>query len=118
MLVEYLASDYRQDYLLVWMAVDAIKKVLDMSAGLPRNDFCRLFARSGLLVSWSCPCHIQKLNLPQYPLVTALLRTTSDTQEDAPAYADRICEILLLLSSADTMVNHLWAKHDTNSGLG
>jgi hypothetical protein len=82
----------------------------------PKNDFCRLFCKFGLLP----------------PLATTLLRVSRDAQEvtaaaaqaaalgqapppqlsDAPAYLVKICKILHLFSQADSVVKHALAKRE------
>ncbi|KAL6048786.1 Protein kinase of the Mitotic Exit Network [Balamuthia mandrillaris] len=127
-LVDYLHSPFENNRPLVWMAIDAVNKVFELqNASLPRNDFCRLFTKSGLLT----------------PLANALMHVVNDEGEgwdpedqvllgeifqegeaSSPAlqdtkerikkvsadYASKICDTMLLFSSADKVVKAAMAS--------
>lgn len=70
------------------MAVDGICRVFDMQGTTPRNDFCRICAKEGLLD----------------PLSSALLAVADDADELAQSAMNKIVHILLLFSQSDLKV--------------
>lgn len=81
-------ENYRDQKDLVWMAVDGICRVFDMQASTPRNDFCRMFAKEGLLD----------------PLSSALLAVADDDDELAQSALYKIVHILLIFAQSDLKV--------------
>eukprot|EP00005_Dracoamoeba_jomungandri_P006994 CAMPEP_0174270978 /NCGR_PEP_ID=MMETSP0439-20130205/46360_1 /TAXON_ID=0 /ORGANISM="Stereomyxa ramosa, Strain Chinc5" /LENGTH=1143 /DNA_ID=CAMNT_0015360679 /DNA_START=77 /DNA_END=3508 /DNA_ORIENTATION=- len=87
-LVEYLRSSYPENKELIWMAIDAVQKVIYMQVpSLPRNDFCRLFAKCNLFT----------------PLVQTLKNILND-KESPKDLANVISDVLLVFSAADCVV--------------
>lgn len=70
------------------MAVDGICRVFDIQGSTPRNDFCRMFAREGLLD----------------PLSGALLAVASDEDELAQSALHKIVHILLVFSQSELKI--------------
>ncbi|EGC39194.1 hypothetical protein DICPUDRAFT_96609 [Dictyostelium purpureum] len=85
-LVDFLLSPYYESKKLVWMAIDAIVNVFELQSPTPKNDFCRLFSKCGLLKT--------------LPIV---LRDTIADGE-ASQYPDKIINLFILFSSADSVV--------------
>lgn len=81
-------ENYQDQKDLVWMAVDGICRVFDMQGTTPRNDFCRMFAKEGLLD----------------PLSSALLAVADDEDELAQSALNKIVHILLVFSQSDLKV--------------
>lgn len=63
-LVELLDEDYISNRTLILSALEGIGSVFDLQSPTPRNDFCRMFVREGILD----------------PLSTALLAILRDTE--------------------------------------
>lgn len=63
-LVELLDEDYITNRTLILSALEGIGSVFDLQSPTPRNDFCRMFVREGILD----------------PLSTALLSILRDTE--------------------------------------
>lgn len=70
------------------MAVDGICRVFDMQGSTPRNDFCRMFAKEGLLD----------------PLSSAMLAVANDDDELAQSALNKIVHILLIFAQSDLKV--------------
>lgn len=81
-------ENYRDQKDLVWMAVDGICRVFDMQGSTPRNDFCRMFAKEGLLD----------------PLSSAMLAVADDDDELAQSALNKIVYILLIFAQSDLKV--------------
>ena len=81
-------ENYREQKDLVWMAVDGICRVFDIQGSTPRNDFCRMFAREGLLD----------------PLSLALLAVAADEDELAQSALHKVVHILLIFSQSDLKI--------------
>lgn len=81
-------ENYRDQKDLVWMAIDGICRVFDMQGATPRNDFCRMFAKEGLLD----------------PLSGALLAVAGDEDDLAQSALFKIMHILLIFSQSDLKV--------------
>ncbi|KAM9966163.1 hypothetical protein ACTFIR_006355 [Dictyostelium discoideum] len=86
-LVDFLLSPYAESKRLVWMAVDAIVNVFELQSPTPKNDFCRLFSKCGLLKT--------------LPIV---LRDSIADGEAAATYPDRIINLFIMFSAADSVV--------------
>lgn len=93
-LVDLVSTPYEADRDLVWMAIDGISSVFELQTPTPKNDFCRLFAKVGLLG----------------PLCVALQCCNQDNSKEAQPYVDKIANILLFFSNADTLVKFHLAK--------
>ncbi|KYQ88661.1 putative protein serine/threonine kinase [Tieghemostelium lacteum] len=86
-LVDFLLSNYQESKKLVLMAVDAIINVFELQSPTPKNDFCRLFSKCGLLKT--------------LPIV---LRDVIQDPEVASTYPDKIINLFIMFSSADSVV--------------
>lgn len=86
-------ENYQDQKDLVWMAVDGICRVFDMQGSTPRNDFCRMFAKEGLLD----------------PLSSALLAVAADDDELAQSALHKITHVLMLFSQSDLRVKMVLA---------
>ncbi|KAF2069497.1 hypothetical protein CYY_009186 [Polysphondylium violaceum] len=87
-LVDFLLSPYNESKRLVWMAIDAIVNVFELQSPTPKNDFCRLFAKCGLLKT--------------LPIV--LRDSIADQDAIQLSYPDKIINLFILFSSADSVV--------------
>ncbi|CAG8548816.1 12494_t:CDS:2 [Ambispora leptoticha] len=87
-LVDFLEEDYTLHKELVWIAVNGIWSVFELQSPTPKNDFCRLFAKSGLLD----------------PLSIILHQTLEDKDPAAGEYLEKIARIFLFFSSAEAYV--------------
>lgn len=65
-LVDILSTPYAESKALVWLAGDAICSVFELQSTTPKNDFCRLFAKAGLL-----------------PVLASVLKLTSEDRDQA-----------------------------------
>ena len=111
-LVDMMDENYRDQKDLVWMAVDGICRVFEIQVrgaeadlrhratkwstshahltqgSTPRNDFCRMFAREGLLA----------------PLSSALMSVADDDDDLAQSALYKIVHILLPFGQSDLNV--------------
>jgi len=93
-LVSFLMEEYSLSKTLVWNSIDCIRHVFDITTS-PKNDFCRLFCKFGLLE----------------PLTQTLLAIQADKESaDAPDYVLKIGKILHLFSQGDKVVKNHFAK--------
>ncbi|CAJ0918221.1 5605_t:CDS:10 [Entrophospora sp. SA101] len=92
-LVEFLQEDYNDRKELVWIAVNGICSVFELQSPTPKNDFCRLLAKNGLLD----------------PLANTLHDVIKDEDEKAFIYINKIINIFLQFSQADTYVTEVMA---------
>ncbi|BFZ61723.1 Protein kinase of the Mitotic Exit Network [Saitoella coloradoensis] len=92
-LVGFLEEDYETLKELVWIGVNGIWSVFALQGATPKNDFCRIFAKSGVLD----------------PLSLTLQHILQEEDEYAQICADRIVHLLLLFSQADAFVKSLLA---------
>jgi hypothetical protein len=93
-LVSFLLEEYEQNKTLVWNSTDCIRHVFDITTN-PKNDFCRLFCKFGLLE----------------PLTRQLYAVHLDKESDqAPAFVLKIAAILHLFSQGDKVVKLHFAK--------
>ncbi|KAF9921189.1 hypothetical protein FBU30_008814 [Linnemannia zychae] len=90
-LIDFLKGNYSTQKELVWIAINGIHSVFKLQSLTPRNDFCRLLAKQGLLD----------------PLSWTLYSTLKDPQ-GAP-YTDKIVQVLLIFSQGDSPVKELLA---------
>lgn len=110
-LVELLDEDYISNRTLILSALEGIGSVFDLQSPTPRNDFCRMFVREGILD----------------PLSTALISILGDTglgtsrekgkgkekDEGELEHAERAMAVLLLfcqVAQADTRVREAFAN--------
>ncbi|KAF9432106.1 hypothetical protein BGZ76_011255, partial [Entomortierella beljakovae] len=91
-LIDFLRGNYSKQKDLVWIAINGIHSVFNLQSMTPRNDFCRLLAKQGLLD----------------PLSTTLHKTIRDPQ--GGPYTEKIVQILLFFSQGDSPVKELLAK--------
>eukprot|EP00808_Paulinella_micropora_P021792 g56479.t1 len=93
-LVNFLHEDYLQSKTLVWNSIDCIRHVFDITTS-PKNHFCRLFCKFGLLP----------------PLSKQLRRCNNDKlSPNASHYVRKICEVVFLFSQGDDVVKQHFAK--------
>ncbi|GET00056.1 cytokinesis protein sepH [Rhizophagus clarus] len=92
-LVELLQEDYTKHKQLIWIAVNGIWSVFELQSPTPKNDFCRLLSKYGLLD----------------PLSITLHNVIADPDPSAPCYVDKIVNILLLFSQADAHIKEIMA---------
>ncbi|KAG0017501.1 hypothetical protein BGZ80_008209 [Entomortierella chlamydospora] len=90
-LIDFLQGNYTTQKDLVWIAIDGIHSVFNLQSMTPRNDFCRLLAKQGLLD----------------PLSTTLYNTIHDPQ--GASYTEKIVQVLLIFSQGDSPVKELLA---------
>ncbi|KAG9072093.1 hypothetical protein KI688_006317 [Linnemannia hyalina] len=90
-LIEFLQGNYMTQRELVGIAINGIHSVFKLQSLTPRNDFCRLLAKQGLLD----------------PLSATLYNTLRDPQ--GAAYTDKIVQVLLIFSQGDSPVKELLA---------
>ncbi|KAG0217908.1 hypothetical protein BGX33_009207 [Mortierella sp. NVP41] len=90
-LIDFLHGNYSNQKELVWIAINGIHSVFKLQSLTPRNDFCRLLAKQGLLD----------------PLSATLYNTLRDPQ--GAAYTDKIVQVLLIFSQGDSPVKELLA---------
>ncbi|KAF9901450.1 hypothetical protein EC991_006098 [Linnemannia zychae] len=90
-LIDFLQGNYSTQKELVWIAINGIHSVFKLQSLTPRNDFCRLLAKQGLLD----------------PLSAMLYNTLRDPQ--GTAYTDKIVQVLLIFSQGDSPVKELLA---------
>ncbi|KAF8949355.1 hypothetical protein BGZ47_005578 [Haplosporangium gracile] len=90
-LIEFLQGNYMTQKEFVWIAINGIHSVFKLQSLTPRNDFCRLLAKQGLLD----------------PLSATLYNTLRDPQ--GAAYTDKIVQVLLIFSQGDSPVKELLA---------
>ena len=104
-MVELLDEDFTTNRTLILSALEGIGSVFDLQSPTPRNDFCRMFVREGILD----------------PLSTALLAILKDAdigkgKEKADGDmedAERAMGVLLLfcqVAQADTRVREAFAN--------
>ncbi|KAG0358978.1 hypothetical protein BGZ54_010196, partial [Gamsiella multidivaricata] len=90
-LIDFLQGNYATQKELVWIAVNGIHSVFNLQSLTPRNDFCRLLAKQGLLD----------------PLSATLYNTIRDPQ--GSDYTEKIVQVLLIFSQGDSPVKELLA---------
>lgn len=98
-LVDFLSTPYEECKTLVWMATDAICSVFELQSTTPKNDFCRLFSKCGLL----------------RVLALVLKCTAEDAEADSKKYPDKIANIFLFFSAADSVVRQHMSSMDVLS---
>eukprot|EP00958_Prasinococcus_capsulatus_P019088 scaffold2299_cov359-Prasinococcus_capsulatus_cf.AAC.2 len=93
-LVGFLERDYREFREMVHMAIDGIWKVFELQSPTPKNDFCRLFAKSGLLervvVILAAINEERRVLLQEVPLVNQLNESDSDYVVSEPQHSSAI----------------------------
>lgn len=95
-LVQMLDPDYKHKRELVWSAVDNILRIFEMQSSTPKNDFCRLFAKSNLL--------------PR--LAFAYSNMLDDKHPQAEEYRLKVANLFLIFSHADTVVKGHMAQQE------
>ncbi|EFA86693.1 putative protein serine/threonine kinase [Heterostelium album PN500] len=103
-LVDFLLTPYVESKRLVCMAIDAIVNVFELQSPTPKNDFCRLFSKVGLL--------------------RALGQVLSDVITDPPSdlanansYPDKVINLLIMFSSADSVVRRSMSSVPVIEGI-
>eukprot|EP01132_Coremiostelium_polycephalum_P005665 gene5665-7051_t len=96
-LVDFLSSSYSESKKLIWLAIDAIVNVFELQSPTPKNDFCRLFAKCGLL--------------KMLPVV--LKESLADVDMASKDYPDRLINLLIMFSSADSVVRKTMSSVET-----
>ena len=96
-IAQILEEDYRTEKDLVLVGVGAIWNVFNLQSSTPKNEFCRIFAKSGILESLS--------KILQFVL------DDGDTV-GAEGSAGRIVDTFLLFSQADGYVKELLAARN------
>jgi hypothetical protein len=89
-LVDLLDEDYQTQMDLVEHAVNGIASVFELQSPTPKNDFCRMFIREGLLD----------------PLSTALVNVAIADSESAEIHA-RLSGILLVFTQVSQSDIHV-----------
>ncbi|KAF8318953.1 kinase-like protein, partial [Clavulina sp. PMI_390] len=89
-LVDLLDEDYQEQADLVGHAVVGVGSVFELQSPTPKNDFCRMFIREGLLD----------------PLSTALL-SVARPQTNASEMVVKILQIILVFSQVSQSDNHV-----------
>lgn len=95
-IAQILEEDYRTEKDLVLVGVGAIWNVFNLQSSTPKNEFCRIFAKSGILE----------------PLSKILQHVLDDADSGAEANAGRIVDTFLLFSQADGYVKELLASRN------
>ncbi|KAJ9051580.1 Protein kinase of the Mitotic Exit Network, variant 3 [Entomophthora muscae] len=90
-LVDFIEEDYDLEKDLVWIAINGIASIFELQTPTPKHDFCRLFAKSGLLE----------------PLSSTFLRTVADKDHSADRYTAKIVHLFLIFSQADSYVKEM-----------
>ncbi|KAI0243485.1 Protein kinase of the Mitotic Exit Network, partial [Massospora cicadina] len=83
--------DYALEKDLIWIAINGIASIFELQTPTPKHDFCRLFAKGGLLE----------------PLSFTLSRTVSDPEPVAYRYTVKIVHLFLIFSQADSYVKEV-----------
>ncbi|KAF9917948.1 hypothetical protein BX616_010774 [Lobosporangium transversale] len=89
--IDFLQRNYATQKEFVWIAISGIHNVFNLQSLTPRNDFCRLLAKQGLLD----------------PLSSKLYDTMRDPQDSS--YTEKIVQVLLIFSQGDSPVKELLA---------
>ena len=95
-LVELLDEDYEENKILILSSLEGIGSVFDLQSPTPRNDFCRMFVREGILD----------------PLSTALLAILKDKSIPDEEPSTRAFSVLLLfcqVAQADGRIREAFA---------
>ncbi|CAI2171283.1 20031_t:CDS:2 [Funneliformis geosporum] len=92
-LVEFLKEDYAERKEIIWIAVNGIWSVFELQSPTPKNDFCRLLSKYGLLD----------------PLSVTLHNVIVDPDPLASGYINKIVNILLTFSQADAYIKEVMA---------
>jgi len=95
-IAQILEEDYRTEKDLVLVGVGAIWNVFNLQSSTPKNEFCRIFAKSGILE----------------PLSKILQYVLDDGDAGSEVYAGRIVDTFLLFSQADGYVKELLASRN------
>ncbi|KAF9362321.1 hypothetical protein BGX34_006409 [Mortierella sp. NVP85] len=90
-LIDFMNGNYSTQKELVWIAINGIHSVFSLQSMTPKNDFCRLLAKQGLLD----------------PLSTSLYNTIRDPQ--GGPYTEKIVQVMLIFSQGDPAVKELLA---------
>jgi hypothetical protein len=95
-IAQILEEDYRTEKDLVLVGVGAIWNVFNLQSSTPKNEFCRIFAKSGILE----------------PLSKILQYVLDDANTGSDVNAGRIVDTFLLFSLADGYVKELLASRN------
>ncbi|KAF0488206.1 kinase-like protein [Gigaspora margarita] len=91
--VDFLQEEYTEHKELIWIAVNGIYCVFELQSPTPKNDFCRLLAKIGVLD----------------PLAITLHNVIMDDDPSANTYVCRIVNIFLMFSRGDAYVKEFMA---------
>ncbi|CAG8540816.1 12466_t:CDS:2 [Dentiscutata erythropus] len=91
--VDFLQEEYTKHKELIWIAVNGIYGVFELQSPTPKNDFCRLLAKIGVLD----------------PLAITLHNVIMDDDLSAKIFVDRIVNIFLMFSRGDAYVKEFMA---------
>ncbi|CAG8748442.1 26935_t:CDS:1, partial [Racocetra persica] len=92
-LVDFLQEEYSKHKELIWIAINGIYSVFELQSSTPKNDFCRLLAKIGVLD----------------PLAITLHNVLMDDDPSACIFVDRIVNIFLMFSRGDVYVKEFMA---------
>ncbi|CAG8542564.1 11577_t:CDS:2, partial [Racocetra fulgida] len=92
-LVDFLQEEYSKHKELIWIAINGIYSVFELQSSTPKNDFCRLLAKIGVLD----------------PLAITLHNVIMDDDPSACIFVDRIVNIFLMFSRGDVYVKEFMA---------
>eukprot|EP01133_Synstelium_polycarpum_P006813 gene6813-7918_t len=104
-LVDFLLTPYNESKRLVCMAIDAIVNVFELQSPTPKNDFCRLFSKVGLMKA-----------LPQV-LSEVINDPPAPTDSLNNSYPDKIINLLMMFSSADSVVRRAMSTVQVIEGI-
>ncbi|KAI9295050.1 hypothetical protein K502DRAFT_349422 [Neoconidiobolus thromboides FSU 785] len=90
-LVDFIEEEYSLYKDLIWIAINGVASIFELQTPTPKHDFCRLFAKTGLLE----------------PLSSVLLRTLGDEDALAQRYTYKIMGLFLIFSQADSYVKEM-----------
>ncbi|KAI5809592.1 hypothetical protein DFH27DRAFT_152367 [Peziza echinospora] len=93
-LVEFLEEDYEAQKDLVLIGINGIWSVFELQGPTPKNDFCRIFARSSVL----------------QPLSMALVHVIEQGDDIADHCVERIVNIFYIFSQAENQVKETIAE--------
>ncbi|EGG21702.1 putative protein serine/threonine kinase [Cavenderia fasciculata] len=121
-LVDFLATPYQQSKRLVCLALDAIVNVFELQSPTPKNDFCRLFSKVGLMRQLPVVLGEVLINPPSG---SDSINQNSGSQHNSQHnsinstnnYPDKIINLLILFSSADSVVRRAMSCVEVIEGL-
>ncbi|RKP03918.1 hypothetical protein CXG81DRAFT_8896, partial [Caulochytrium protostelioides] len=94
-------SDVPGDKAILYHMLDSMGAMFHFQVSTPKNEFCRLYAKLGLL-----PCLAELLHVMNH-----------DTDERAPAYVAKLVELLVLFSQADVHIKEKLSEYECAATL-